>query len=478
MLSNREKTMEKIVNLCKGRGFVFPGSEIYGGLANTWDYGPLGVELKNNIKRAWWKKFVQENPYNVGLDAAILMNPQVWVASGHVGGFSDPLMDCKSCKERFRADKVIEDWCQTSSFELGKSVDALSQAEMKAFIDEHAIACPSCGAHDWTEIRQFNLMFKTFQGVTEDAKNTVYLRPETAQGIFVNFQNVQRTTRKKLPFGVCQIGKSFRNEITPGNFTFRTREFEQMELEFFCKPGTELEWFKYWKDFCHQWLMDLGMREENLRLRDHEAAELSHYSNATTDFEYAFPFTDWGELWGVASRTNYDLNAHQTTSGKDQTYFDQESGQHYIPFVIEPSLGADRVTLAFLIDAYDEEVVGQDKNGKDDIRTVLHFHPALAPFKCAVLPLSKKLGEKAQELQMELSKHFMVDYDDAGSIGKRYRRQDEIGTPYCITVDFQTVGSESEEADHCVTVRDRDTMDQVRIPISELKDYLQEKMSF
>ena len=478
MLSNREKTMEKIVNLCKGRGFVFPGSEIYGGLANTWDYGPLGVELKNNIKRAWWKKFVQENPYNVGLDAAILMNPQVWVASGHVGGFSDPLMDCKSCKERFRADKVIEDWCQTSSFELGKSVDALSQAEMKAFIDEHAIACPSCGAHDWTEIRQFNLMFKTFQGVTEDAKNTVYLRPETAQGIFVNFQNVQRTTRKKLPFGVCQIGKSFRNEITPGNFTFRTREFEQMELEFFCKPGTELEWFKYWKDFCHQWLMDLGMREENLRLRDHEAAELSHYSNATTDFEYAFPFTDWGELWGVASRTNYDLNAHQTTSGKDQTYFDQESGQHYIPFVIEPSLGADRVTLAFLIDAYDEEVVGQDKNGKDDIRTVLHFHPALAPFKCAVLPLSKKLGEKAQELQMELSKHFMVDYDDAGSIGKRYRRQDEIGTPYCITVDFQTVGSETEEADHCVTVRDRDTMDQVRIPISELKDYLQEKMSF
>ncbi len=478
MLSNREKTMEKIVNLCKGRGFVFPGSEIYGGLANTWDYGPLGVELKNNIKRAWWKKFVQENPYNVGLDAAILMNPQVWVASGHVGGFSDPLMDCKSCKERFRADKVIEDWCQTSSFDLGKSVDALSQAEMKAFIDEHAIACPSCGAHDWTEIRQFNLMFKTFQGVTEDAKNTVYLRPETAQGIFVNFQNVQRTTRKKLPFGVCQIGKSFRNEITPGNFTFRTREFEQMELEFFCKPGTELEWFKYWKDFCHQWLMDLGMREENLRLRDHEAAELSHYSNATTDFEYAFPFTDWGELWGVASRTNYDLNAHQTTSGKDQTYFDQESGQHYIPFVIEPSLGADRVTLAFLIDAYDEEVVGQDKNGKDDIRTVLHFHPALAPFKCAVLPLSKKLGEKAQELQMELSKHFMVDYDDAGSIGKRYRRQDEIGTPYCITVDFQTVGSETEEADHCVTVRDRDTMDQVRIPISELKDYLQEKMSF
>ena len=470
-MKHSDKTMEKVVNLCKSRGFVYPGSEIYGGLSNSWDYGPLGVEFKNNVKRAWWKKFVQESPYNVGLDSAILMNPQVWVASGHVGGFSDPLMDCKDCKTRHRADKLIEDV-------TGEAADGWTNEQMMSYIQEHHIKCPDCGGENFTDIRKFNLMFKTFQGVTEDAKNTVYLRPETAQGIFVNFQNVQRTTRKKLPFGVCQIGKSFRNEITPGNFTFRTREFEQMELEFFCKPGTELEWFKYWKDFCHQWLMDLGMREENLRLRDHEAAELSHYSNATTDFEYAFPFTDWGELWGVASRTNYDLNAHQTTSGKDQTYFDQESGQHYIPFVIEPSLGADRVTLAFLIDAYDEEVVGQDKNGKDDIRTVLHFHPALAPFKCAVLPLSKKLGEKAQELQMELSKHFMVDYDDAGSIGKRYRRQDEIGTPYCITVDFQTVGSESEEADHCVTVRDRDTMDQVRIPISELKDYLQEKMSF
>ena len=406
------------------------------------------------------------------------MNPEVWVASGHVGGFSDPLMDCKECKERFRADKVIEEWCQDNSFDLGKSVDALSQSEMKDFIDQHNICCPSCGKQNWTDIRQFNLMFKTFQGVTEDAKNTVYLRPETAQGIFVNFQNVQRTTRKKLPFGVCQIGKSFRNEITPGNFTFRTREFEQMELEFFCKPGTELEWFNYWKDFCKKWLDELGMQEKNLRLRDHEAAELSHYSNATTDFEYAFPFTDWGELWGVASRTSYDLTAHQTTSGKDQTYFDQESGEHYIPFVIEPSLGADRVTLAFLIDAYDEEVVGQDKNGKDDIRTVLHLHPALAPFKCAVLPLSKKLGEKAQALQAELSKEFMVDYDEAGSIGKRYRRQDEIGTPFCVTVDFQTVGSDTEEADHCVTVRDRDTMDQVRIPIAELKDYLRQKMAY
>ena len=476
-MKNNEKTMEKVVALCKGRGFVFPGSEIYGGLANTWDYGPLGVELKNNVKKAWWKKFVQENPYNVGLDAAILMNPQVWVASGHVGGFSDPLMDCKECKERFRADKVIEGWCEENGFDLGKSVDALSQAEMKEFVEEHNIPCPSCGGHNWTDIRQFNLMFKTFQGVTEDAKNTVYLRPETAQGIFVNFQNVQRTTRKKLPFGVCQIGKSFRNEITPGNFTFRTREFEQMELEFFCKPGSELDWFAYWKDFCHKWLLELGMQEENLRLRDHEPEELSHYSNATTDFEFAFPF-GWGELWGVASRTNYDLNAHQTTSGKDQTYFDQESGEHYIPFVIEPSLGADRVTLAFLVDAYDEEVVGQDKNGKDDVRTVLRLHPALAPFKCAVLPLSKKLGPAAQEIQQMLAKDFMVDYDEAGSIGKRYRRQDEIGTPYCVTVDFETVGDGEKAADHCVTVRDRDTMKQVRLPIDQLKAYLQEKMAF
>ena len=476
-MKNNEKTMEKVVALCKGRGFVFPGSEIYGGLANTWDYGPLGVELKNNVKKAWWKKFVQENPYNVGLDAAILMNPQVWVASGHVGGFSDPLMDCKECKERFRADKVIEGWCEENGFDLGKSVDALSQAEMKEFVEEHNIPCPSCGGHNWTDIRQFNLMFKTFQGVTEDAKNTVYLRPETAQGIFVNFQNVQRTTRKKLPFGVCQIGKSFRNEITPGNFTFRTREFEQMELEFFCKPGTELDWFAYWKDFCHKWLLELGMQEENLRLRDHEPEELSHYSNATTDFEFAFPF-GWGELWGVASRTNYDLNAHQTTSGKDQTYFDQESGEHYIPFVIEPSLGADRVTLAFLVDAYDEEVVGQDKNGKDDVRTVLRLHPALAPFKCAVLPLSKKLGPAAQEIQQMLAKDFMVDYDEAGSIGKRYRRQDEIGTPYCVTVDFETVGDGEKAADHCVTVRDRVTMEQVRLPIDQLKAYLQEKMAF
>ena len=479
-MKNSEKTMEKIVALCKGRGFIFAGSEIYGGLANTWDYGPLGVELKNNIKRAWWKKFVQENPYNVGLDAAILMNPQVWVASGHVGGFSDPLMDCKECKERFRADKVIEEWCQEHQFDLGHSVDAMSQAQMKEFVEEHQIPCPSCGKFNWTDIRQFNLMFKTFQGGTEDAKNTVYLRPETAQGIFTNFVNVQRSTRRKLPFGVCQVGKSFRNEITPGNFIFRTREFEQMELEFFCQPGTELEWFKYWKNFCHQWLLDLGIREENLRLRDHDPEELSHYSNATTDFEFAFPFTDWGELWGVASRTSFDLTAHQNTSGKDLTYYDQEKDEHYIPYVIEPSLGVERMLLAFLCNAYDEEVVGQDKKGKDDVRTVLRLHPALAPFKAAILPLSKKdiLSGPAQELQQELSKYFMVDYDDTGSIGKRYRRQDEIGTPFCITVDFQTVGDETTPADHCVTIRSRDSMDQVRIPIREVKAWLEEKLAY
>ena len=476
-MKNSEKTMEKIVSLCKGRGFIFSGSEIYGGLANTWDYGPLGVELKNNVKKAWWKKFVQENPYNVGLDAAILMNPQVWVASGHVGGFSAPLMDCKECKERFRADKVIEDWCQENSFDLGHSVDAMSQAEMKAFVEEHNICCPTCGKFNWTDIRQYNLMFKTFQGVTEDAKNTVYLRPETAQGIFVNFQNVQRTTRRKLPFGVCQIGKSFRNEITPGNFTFRTREFEQMECEFFCKPGTDLEWFAYWKDACKNWLLSLGIKEENLRLRDHEPAELAFYSRATTDIEYAFPFTDWGELWGIADRTNYDLSRHQEASGKSLEYFDPETNEHYIPYVIEPSLGCDRVALAFLCEAYDEQHL-VDAKGKEDVRTVLHLHPYLAPFKCAVLPLSKKLGDKAMEIRNELAKDFMVDYDDAGSIGKRYRRQDEIGTPLCITVDFQTVGDDKVEADGCVTVRDRDTMEQVRMPISELRDYVAKKVAF
>ena len=474
-MKKTEKTMEKIVALCKGRGFIFAGSEIYGGLANTWDYGPLGVELKNNVKRAWWKKFVQENPYNVGLDAAILMNPQVWVASGHVGGFSDPLMDCKECKERFRADKLMEDWAQAHGFDLGKPVDAFSQEEMKAFIDEHQIPCPTCGKHNFTDIRKFNLMFKTFQGVTEDAKNTVYLRPETAQGIFTNFLNVQRSTRRKLPFGVCQIGKSFRNEITPGNFIFRTREFEQMELEFFCKPGTELEWFAYWKNFCRQWLLDLGIKEENLRLRDHDPEELSHYSNATTDFEFAFPFTEWGELWGVASRPSFDLTAHQTTSGKDLTYFDQEANERYIPYVIEPSLGVERMLLAFLCNAYDEEVVDPEKN---DVRTVLRLHPALAPFKAAVLPLSKKLSEKALEIQGELAKYWMVDYDDAGSIGKRYRRQDEVGTPYCITVDFETVGDDKTPADNCVTIRERDSMQQERVPISELRAWLETRLAY
>ena len=465
-MNNSEKTMEKIVALCKGRGFVYSGSEIYGGLANTWDYGPLGVEFKNNVKAAWRKKFVQESPYNVGLDSAILMNPMTWVASGHVGGFSDPLMDCKECKERFRADKVIEDWCHENNFDLGKSVDALSQAEMKQFIDEHEIACPTCGKHNWTDIRQFNLMFKTFQGVTENAKNELYLRPETALGIFVNFQNIQRTTRKRVPFGVGQIGKSFRNEITPGNFTFRTREFEQMELEFFCKPGTDLEWFAYWKDYCHKFLLSLGMKDENLRLRDHEPEELSHYSKATTDFEFLFPF-GWGELWGIADRTDYDLTCHQNTSGEDMTYYDQAKNEKYVPYCIEPSVGADRVTLAFLCDAYNEEEVGEG-----DVRTVLKFHPALAPIKAAVLPLSKKLNEQATEVYAALAKEFNCDYDDAGSIGKRYRRQDEVGTPFCITYDFDSV------EDHCVTVRDRDTMEQVRMPIAELVPYLKEKMEF
>ena len=469
--------MEKIVALCKGRGFVYPGSEIYGGLANSWDYGPLGVELKNNVKRAWWKKFVQESPYNVGLDSAIIMNPQTWVASGHLGGFSDPLMDCKECKERFRADKLIEDYCAQEGVTLEKPIDAFTQEEMKTFIEDRVIPCPSCGKHNFTDIRQFNLMFKTFQGVTEDAKNTVYLRPETAQGIFVNFPAIQRTTRKKLPFGVCQVGKSFRNEITPGNFIFRIREFEQMELEFFCEPGTDLEWFAYWRKYCHDWLLNLGMRDENLRLRDHDPEELSFYSKATTDFEFMFPF-GWGELWGIADRTDYDLTQHQNVSGKDLSYFDQAKNEHYIPYVVEPSLGADRVTLAFLVEAYDEEVVGQDKDGKDDVRVVMHLHPALAPFKCAVLPLSKKLTPAAEEVYAQLRKDFMVDFDDAGSIGKRYRRQDEIGTPLCVTVDFQTVGDDNTSADHCVTVRDRDTMEQVRIPISELKDYIANKCAF
>ena len=467
MLKNTEKTMDKIVALCKGRGFIFAGSEIYGGLANTWDYGPLGVELKNNVKKAWWKKFVQESPYNVGLDSAILMNPQVWVASGHVATFNDPLIDCKSCKMRHRADKLAEEWNREQGI-TDVNIEAMDNDALVAYIKEHNIPCPGCGKSDFTDIRKFNLMFKTFQGVTEDSASTVYLRPETAQGIFVQFKNVQRTTRKKLPFGVCQIGKSFRNEITPGNFTFRTREFEQMELEFFCKPGTDLEWFSYWREFCHNWLLSLGMRDENLRLRDHEKEELSHYSNATTDFEFMFPF-GWGELWGVADRTDYDLTAHQNTSGQDMTYFDQEANEHYIPYVIEPSLGADRVTLAFLIDAYDEEVVDAEKN---DTRTVLRLHPALAPIKCAVMPLSKKLSEPATELYHTLQKHFMTEYDEAGSIGKRYRRQDEIGTPFCVTYDFDSA------QDGCVTVRDRDIMAQERIKIEELVSYIESRTEF
>ena len=471
-MDNRQKTMDKIVALCKTRGFIFPGSEIYGGLANSWDYGPLGVEFKNNVKRAWWKKFVQESRYNVGLDSAIIMNPQAWVASGHVGGFSDPLMDCKQCKMRHRADKLIEEYAFQN--DLNDNPAGWTFEQMAAYIKEKGIVCPQCGSNDFTDIKKFNLMFKTFIGVTEDNSSTVYLRPETAQGIFVNFPAAQRTTRKKLPFGIAQIGKSFRNEITPGNFVFRTREFEQMELEFFCKPGTDLEWFKYWKDYCHQFLLDLGMRDENLRLRDHDPEELCFYSKATTDFEFLFPF-GWGELWGIADRTDYDLSQHQTHSGKDLTYFDQETNEHYVPYVIEPSLGADRVALAFLVDAYDEEVIDEAKN---DVRTVLHLHPALAPFKAAVLPLSKKLSDKAGEIYDELSKYFMVDYDETGSIGKRYRREDEIGTPLCITVDFETVGDESKAADNCVTVRDRDTMEQVRIPISELKSYIEQKIAF
>ena len=459
-------SMEKIVNLAKVRGFVYSGSEIYGGLANTWDYGNLGVELKNNVKKAWWKKFIQESPYNVGIDAAILMNPQTWVASGHLGNFSDPLMDCKECHERFRADKLIEDYMQEHGMEIEGSVDAWSKEEMESFINEHDVVCPTCGKKNFTEIRQFNLMFKTFQGVTEDAKNTVYLRPETAQGIFVNFKNVQRTSRKKIPFGIGQIGKSFRNEITPGNFTFRTREFEQMELEFFCEPDKDLEWFEYWKNYCINWLQTLGIKEDEMRVRDHEKEELSHYSKATSDIEFMFPF-GWGELWGIADRTDYDLTQHQNVSGEDLTYFDDQKKEKYIPYVIEPSLGADRVVLAFLCGAYDEEEL---EGG--DIRTVLHFHPALAPVKVGVLPLSKKLNEGAEKVYAMLSKKYNCEYDDRGNIGKRYRRQDEIGTPYCVTYDF-----ESEE-DGCVTVRERDTMAQVRIKIEELPAYLEEKFQF
>ncbi|MBQ1476333.1 MAG: glycine--tRNA ligase [Firmicutes bacterium] len=466
---NKELTMDQIVALCKNRGFLYPGSEIYGGLANSWDYGPLGVEFKNNVKKAWWKKFVQESPYNVGLDAAILMNPQTWVASGHLASFSDPLMDCKACRARFRADKLIEDFAGANGIDLGGSVDGWSNQEMETFIAEHKIPCPECGKTDITPIRQFNLMFKTFQGVTEDSKAELYLRPETAQGIFVNFKNVQRTSRKKVPFGICQIGKSFRNEITPGNFIFRIREFEQMELEFFCQPGTDLEWFAYWKEYCRKFLESLSMNMDKLRLRDHSKEELSFYSRATTDFEYLFPF-GWGELWGIADRTDYDLGRHQEVSGQNLEYIDPVTNERYLPYVIEPSLGADRVALAFLCDAYDEEDLSKD--GKTDSRTVMHFHPFLAPYKAAVLPLSKKLSEQAMAIYQDLSKYFSVDYDQSGSIGKLYRRQDEIGTPFCITVDFDTA------TDGCVTVRDRDTMEQVRMPISELRAYIEKAMEF
>ncbi|MCR5619758.1 MAG: glycine--tRNA ligase, partial [Lachnospiraceae bacterium] len=455
-----EKTMDKIVTLAKGRGFIYPGSEIYGGLANTWDYGNLGVELKNNVKRAWWQKFVQENPYNVGVDCAILMNPQTWIASGHLGSFSDPLMDCKECHERFRADKIIEDFAQENGITLESSVDGWSHEKMMEFIRDNSVPCPTCGKHNFTDIREFNLMFKTFQGVTEDAKSVVYLRPETAQGIFVNFKNVQRSSRKKVPFGICQIGKSFRNEITPGNFTFRTREFEQMELEFFCKPGTQTEWFEYWRKTCYEWLLSLGIKKENLRLRDHDPEELSFYSDHTTDIEYAFPFTDWGELWGIASRTDYDLTRHQETSGEPMEYFDDELNEKYIPYVVEPSLGADRVVLAFLCEAYDEENLGTEE--APDIRTVLRFHPALAPVKIGILPLSKKLNEGAEKIYAQLSKKYNCEFDDRGNIGKRYRRQDEIGTPFCITYDFDS------ETDNMVTVRFRDSMEQERVAIADL----------
>ena len=457
-------SMEKVVNLCKARGYIYPGSEIYGGLANTWDYGPLGVELKNNVKKLWRKKFIQETPYNVGLDAAILMNPQTWVASGHVGGFSDPLIDCKECKTRHRADKLIEEWMHEHGCD--EVVDGWSDEKMLSYMKENHISCPNCGKENFTDIRKFNLMFKTFQGVTEDSTAQIYLRPETAQGIFVNFKNVLRTTRRKLPFGIAQIGKAFRNEITPGNFTFRTREFEQMELEFFCKPGTDLEWFEYWRNFCKKWLLDLGIKEENIRLRDHSKEELVFYSKATTDIEFAFPF-GWGELWGIADRTNYDLSKHTEHSNEDLSYMDQETGEKFIPYCIEPSLGCDRVTLAFLCNSYEEEEIAEG-----DVRTVLHLHPALAPYKVAILPLSKKLSEKAQEVYAQLAQNFMCDYDEAGSIGKRYRREDEIGTPYCVTIDFDTL------EDGCVTIRDRDTMKQERVKISELNSYIAEKIKF
>jgi len=463
-MKNTDKTMDKIVALAKGRGFIYSGSEIYGGLANAWDYGPLGVELKNNIKQAWWRKFVQESPYNVGIDSGILLNTAVWEASGHLGGFTDPLMDCKACKTRHRADTLVEGYAAANNIDVSPA--GWSNTELQEYISTNGLKCPDCGAADFTDIRQFNMMFKTFQGVTEDSATTLYLRPETAQGIFVNFKNIQRTTRKKIPFGVGQIGKVFRNEITPGNFIFRTREFEQIELQFFCKPGTDLEWFDYWRTYCRDWLLSLGIKEENLRLRDHGADELSFYSKATTDFEYLFPF-GWGELWGIADRTDYDLGKHTDASGEEMVYFDPETNEKYTPYVIEPSLGVERMLLTLFTEAYDEEEIAEG-----DVRTVLRFHPAIAPVKAAILPLSKKLAEPAMAVFSELAKHFTVDYDDSGSIGKRYRRYDEIGTPWCITYDF-----ESQE-DGCVTVRDRDTMEQVRLPIGELVEYIRARLVF
>ena len=457
-----ERSMEKLVNACKQYGFIFQGSEIYGGLANTWDYGPLGVELKNNVKKAWIKKFIQESRYNVGLDSAILMNPKVWEASGHLTAFNDPLIDCKSCKTRHRADKLVEEHSK------GK-VDAggWSSEKLMDYIKEHKVECPVCKKHDYTDIRQFNLMFKTFQGVTEDGSATIYLRPETAQGIFTNFINVQRSMRKRLPFGIAQVGKSFRNEITPGNFTFRTREFEQMELEFFCKPGSELEWFKYWKEFCNNFLLSLNINSEHLRLRDHDKEELSFYSNATTDIEYLFPF-GWGELWGIASRTNYDLTRHQEVSKQNMEYLDPDTNEKYIPYVVEPSLGADRVVLAFLSEAYTNEIL---PNG--ETREVMKLHPFLAPYKIAVLPLMKKFHtEKALELFDKFSKYFTTTYDETGTIGKRYRRQDASGTPFCITVDDNTLKDET------VTIRNRDTMEQITLKIDEVIKYIEENIIF
>ncbi|MDD3304416.1 MAG: glycine--tRNA ligase [Clostridia bacterium] len=456
--------MEKIVSLCKTRGYIYPGSEIYGGLANTWDYGPLGIELKNNVKQAWMKKFIRENRYNVAIDTAILMNPQVWITTGHVGGFSDPLIDCKECKTRHRADKLIEEWATKN----GKDViaDGWSNEQTIGYIKENNIVCPACGKLNFTDIRQFNMMFKTFQGVTEDAKSEIYLRPETAQGMFVNFKNVLRTTRRKLPIGIGQQGKSFRNEITPGNFIFRTREFEQMELEFFCKPGEDLKWHTYWKEYCINFLRNLSVNDTNLRFRDHTKEELSFYSNATADIEYKFPF-GWGELWGIADRTNYDLSRHMEASGEDMTYLDPDTNEKYVPYCIEPAVGVDRMILVFLCDAYEEQKIAED-----DTRVVLHLHPYLAPIKMAILPLSKKLSEDAMQVYDLLSKKYNVEFDETGSIGKRYRRQDEIGTPFAITYDFDS------QTDHCVTIRMRDSMEQVRVNIDDLCHWFEDKFDF